>query len=77
MIKRLAIGTRVIISEGSGIDSNKQGIIVSRDIVKYNSRGIPLLEGYYKPIDWSRESAVMLDTGRLITMFNNRLEGIQ
>lgn len=60
---------------GSGIDSDKTGVIVDRSEVQANGRGIPSnVQGHYKPTDWSREVAVKLDDGSLITMFKkNRL----
>ena len=37
-----------------------------------DGRGIPTnVEGAYRPVDWSNETAVRLDDGALITMFNN------
>jgi hypothetical protein len=70
----LTVGTRVRVSEGSGIDSNKTGVVVHPREVKTDGRLIPTnVEGAYKPVDWSRETAVKLDNGNLITMFNNRL----
>lgn len=67
-------GRRVRIAEGSGIDSGKVGKVVYRAIVLTDGDGIPTnVQGAYKPVDWSRESAVLLDTGEIITMYRNRL----
>lgn len=68
------IGERVRVSEGSGIDSGKTGVIVSPGEVKTRGDLVPTnIEGAYKPVDWKREVAVRLDNGELITMFKNRL----
>lgn len=72
------IGIRVIISEGSGIDSGKCGTIVSPSTVITDKRGIPYnVAGAYTRIDWKRESAMLLDDGTLITMFDNRIERLE
>lgn len=73
-MKQLTIGTRIKISEGSGIDSGKHGVIIDKRSIITRNDGIPILEGHYKPVNWRKESAVLLDNGRIITMFNNRLE---
>lgn len=71
------VGTRVKVSDGSGIDSNKTGVVVSPSEVKTDGRGVPTeITGVYSPVDWSKESAILLDDGGLITMFNNRLNVI-
>jgi len=68
------IGTRVKVTSGSGLYSNKTGIVVSPREVKTDGSGIPVnIEGVYKPIDWNNKVAVKLDDGSLITMFKNRL----
>jgi len=70
----LKVGDRVRVSEGSGVDSNREGTVVHPSEVKTRGDGVPTnVEGAYKPVDWSRETAVRLDNGSLITMFNNRL----
>jgi len=70
----LKTGTKVKISNGSGIDSGKTGTLVDNKLVKLNGRGIPELPGHYKPIDWKQEYAIKLDgKGELITMFKNRV----
>jgi len=65
--------TRVRVTQGSGLDSGKCGVIVPLSQVKTNHRGIPKLPGHYQPIG-RNEVAVLLDNGELITMFKNRLE---
>jgi hypothetical protein len=73
------VGTRVQVSVGdSGIDSGEVGTVVSSREVKTDGRGIPTnVEGAYDRVDWTRETAVKLDNGRLITMFNNRLHVLE
>ena len=74
---KLQPGVRVKVVDGSGIDSNKTGIIVSPREVRTNGSGVPInVQGAYKPVDWKREFAVKLDDGELITMFKNRLYAI-
>jgi len=68
-------GSRVRIAHNSGVDSNKTGVVVDQREVKTDGRGIPTnIQGAYKPVDWTIETAVRLDDGgELITMFNDRL----
>lgn len=67
-------GDRVRVSGGSGIVSTEKGIVVDRSEVKTDGRSIPTnVQGAYKPVDWSKEVAVKLDSGDLITMFKSRL----
>ena len=63
---------RVMITEGSGLDSGKAGVLVSLSTIPTDHRGIPKLSGHYRPLDRKKELAVLLDNGRLITMFKNR-----
>jgi len=71
-------GTRVKVAGGSGLDSDKTGTIVDRSGVQTDGRGIASnIQGHYKPTDWSREVAVKLDDGTLITMFKNRLTVVE
>ncbi len=68
-------GDKVRISEGSGIDSGKIVIIVSRDNIQTDGRGIPTnVEGEYKPIDWNQQEAFQYEDGTYGTMYKNRLE---
>lgn len=74
--RRLRPGTRVRVSHGSGVSSNKTGIVVDPGSVPRDGRGIPKLAGEYKPWDGKRareESFVRLDSGEVISMFNDRL----
>jgi len=72
-----SVGTRVRVSGGSGVDSGKEGIVVSRQEVKTDGRGVPTnVPGCYKPVDWSREVAIRMDDESLMTMFKNRLTEI-
>ena len=71
---KFRIGQRVCVSEGSGIDSGRCGVIVSPREVVTDGRGIPRnIPGAYSEMDLSRERPVRLDNGRLILMFKNRL----
>lgn len=70
-------GSRVKVNQGSGLDSDKEGIVIPPNMVKTDSRGIPInVNGAYKPVDWKREVAIKLDDGEIITMFKNRLINI-
>lgn len=70
-------GSRVKVTQGSGLDSNKEGIVIPPNMVKTNDRGVPInVNGAYKPVDWKREVAIKLDDGEIITMFKNRLINI-
>lgn len=68
------VGAKVQVSDGSGLKSNKIGVVVSPRMVKTDRDGVPKnVTGAYKPVDWSREVAVQLEDGELITMFKTRL----
>ena len=67
-------GKRVKVTGGSGLDSDKVGTVVCNRKVKTDYRGVPTnVEGAYHPVDWTKEVAVELDEGRLITMYKSRL----
>ena len=70
---RLPYGTRVQVCHGSGLDSGTVGTVVHPSKILTNGRGIPILPGYYKPVDWSKEVAIEADGGRMLTMYKNRL----
>jgi len=73
MSKRFKVGQKVRVSFCSGIDSGKIGRIIPLSSIKTNERGIPMLEGHYRAIDSTRESALQTDSGEVIIMYNNRL----
>ena len=64
---------RVMIAEGSGLNSGRAGDLVPLSTVPIDSQGIPKLPGHYRPLNCKKEFAVLLDNGRLITMFKNRV----
>ena len=71
-------GDMVRISEGSGVDSNKIVIIVARDNIQTDGRGVPTnVEGAYKPVNWNEQVAIQYEDGTYGTMFINRLEMVQ
>jgi hypothetical protein len=73
----LTPGTKVQVSGGSGLASDKKGTIVDRSKIKTDGKGVPTnCEGNYKPVDWDKEVAIKLDDGKLITMFKNRVKVI-
>lgn len=68
-------GTKVQVTGGSGLNSDKKGTIVDKSKIKTDDKGIPTnCEGHYKPVDWDREVAIKLDNGKFITMFKNRVK---
>lgn len=72
---RLEVGDRVRVVAWSGIDAGRAGVVVNPSTIPTDGRGIPTIgEGHYKPVDYRRECAVREDSGRLFTMFRNRLE---
>jgi hypothetical protein len=72
---RVPCGTRVRVSEGSGISSRWIGTVVPRSEVKTDHRGVPMIgRGHYSPIDWSEQVAIRFDNGELDTMYINRLD---
>lgn len=75
VVGRFKTGDKVVITEGSGVDSGKSGIVVDRSEVKTSGNLVPTnVKGAYKPVDWSREIAIKLENGDLITMTRNRVE---
>jgi hypothetical protein len=72
----LKIGDRVQVVHCSGVDSGKEGVIISNREIPMKQTGggiIPALEGHYRPMQTS-EVGVRLDGGEIITMFRNRLK---
>lgn len=76
--KNINIGDRVEISEGSGIDSGKEAVVVNQSEIKTDGRGVPTntVDNPYKPVDWKKEVAIKFDDGSLRTMFKNRLRKV-
>jgi hypothetical protein len=76
ILAKFNVGDKVQITPGSGIDSDKKGVIVDKKEVKTDGKDVPsnLANNPYKPVDWSKEEAVKLEDGSLITMFKNRLK---
>ena len=72
-MKRIPLGQRVKVCNGSGIESGVTGVIIDRRNVPTDGRGIPQLLGHYRPVNWKREYAIRDDTGRVFTMFGDRL----
>ena len=67
-------GDKVKVSQGSGLDSGKVGVVVSPQLIKTDGRGIPTnIQGAYKPVDWKKEVPIKFSDGTLTTMFKNRL----
>ena len=73
----LNIGNRVKIAGGSGIDSDKQGVIIDPKQVPIKGNGVPNIPGHYKPVDWSKQFAIKYDDGSINTMFKNRVIKLQ
>jgi len=64
-VEQVKVGDRVTIKRNSGPDSDKSGTVVAKKDLK--------TQNGYRPIDWTKEVAVQLDEGDIITMFKNRL----
>jgi hypothetical protein len=70
-------GNKVEISQGSGIDSGKIGVVVGPGKVKTNGRGIPTnIPGAYAPINWQSEVVIEFPDGSLSIMDKNRVRKI-
>jgi len=75
-MRKPKVGTRVKVTECSGVDSGKEGVVIDPRFVKKGWMNIPEIPGEYRPWDGkraSRESFIRLDSGAVIAMFNNRL----
>lgn len=68
----MKIGTRVKVCPGSGLESGTIGIVIPNREIPTNGRGVPLITGYYHPIT-KKDIAIRTNSGRLLTMFRNRL----
>ena len=72
--KQMSVGDRVQIAINSGTLSGKKGVVIDKNLVKTDGRGVPTnIPGAYKPVDWNAEVAIQLDDGQLVTMFKNRV----
>ena len=72
---KFTIGTKVQVTDDSGLSSGRCGTVVSPKEIKTDGQGKPInVSGAYKPVDWKREVAVRLENGKLTTMFKNRLK---
>jgi len=70
----MRIGDKVKVCACSGVDSGRSGVVIDWRAVPTNGGGVPQLgEGHYKPMDRRRECAIREDSGRVFTMFRNRL----
>jgi hypothetical protein len=65
---RLHIGDKVQVIEGSGLDSNRTGYIVT-----INYKHIASIPELYKPFDSKREVLIQDANDNYFTMFKNRL----
>ena len=71
-------GDKVEIIHGSGVNSGKTGVIVARGEVKTDGRCVPTeIAGAYQPVNWSKEVAIRLDNGDLLTMFKDRVRKVR
>ncbi len=71
------IGQRITVIGGSGLESGIIGVVVSRSSIPVDGRGVPQLGlGHYHPF-FRSEVAIRDDSGRIFTMFRNRLQCIK
>lgn len=75
-MRRITVNDDVRVCECSGLESGVKGYVVSTDTVPCDGSGVPQLGlGHYRPLQ--RNELVVRDaTGRLFTMFRNRLRRI-
>jgi hypothetical protein len=76
---RIPVGTRVQVSEGSGLASNKRGVVVapSNSILKKDGRGVPQMgQGHYHAFNPMKEAVIRYDNGEYNTMFWDRLRRV-
>lgn len=66
--------TRVVVSEGSGLDSGRRGVIIRPPWSPSSPEWQRNEPGRYKPFDSTREVAIREDvTGQVFTMFKANL----
>lgn len=75
-MKRIRNGMKVVVCDGSGLDSGRKGIVLnplgySQDFIKRNE------PGRYHPFDNRTECLIQDSNGKIFTMFNNRLNVIE
>lgn len=76
-MRRIVVNDNVKVCGGSGLESGVEAYVVSTKEVPCNGRGIPQLGlGHYRPLQ-RNEVALRDATGRLFTMFRNRLQLLQ
>jgi hypothetical protein len=71
------IGTKLQVVEGSGLDSGKIGVVISPRDLLYTQRGVPEIDGYYKPVDWEEEVPLQLEDNSIIIMTKHRLREVK
>lgn len=55
------------VSDAIPIDHGKVGVVLAPRDVRTNQRGVPLIPGHYKPVDWKRWVAVRFRDGSMNT----------
>jgi len=75
-MRRITVDDNVKVCACSGLESGVEGYVVSIDTVPCDGNGVPQLGlGHYRPLQ-RNEVAIRDTTGRLFTMFRNRLRRI-
>jgi hypothetical protein len=77
-VKRgIRIGSRVRISDLSGIYSGREATVIEHSQIPMKQTGGGLIpdvgKGHYFPVDWRKEAAIQFDDGTKHTMFYERL----
>ena len=75
-MKKLPVGTRVQVCEGSGLASNQKGVVVapSPNILHLDGRGVPQMgQGHYRPFNAKEDAVILYDDGHYDTMYWDRL----
>lgn len=81
MKRGIKIGSRVRISDGSGIYSGREATVIEHSQIPMKQTGGGLIpdvgKGHYFPVDWRKEVAIQFDDGTKDTMFYDRLNVVK
>lgn len=72
---KLKYGDKVKL-QGGGVNDGKTGVIIDHKEIKTSGRGVPQLPGHYKAADWSKEYAIKLDDGEIVTEFKKSVKPV-
>lgn len=73
MNRRLKVGNRVRVSDGSGPNSGKEGVLIPKKDIPMKADGVPDVAARYVVLQ-TREVGVKQDDGTIFIQYLDRLE---